>query len=349
MQSYLKFFILPIVFLILSCSEQNRALLVDTSSVQLDSIRILRFDKELQQLVNASPEEVTALHRQWKLEYGPFYQDFIEGILQLGWVEDEGLITEQLYKLGQSEVFADISAEIQATFPNLAIEEKELTEAFKRLKYHLPEAYIPEEFVSYYSGFSVQIPIGNNYMGMGLDLFLGDNHPFYQTLAQHFPPHISQHFTPENLVPRVVESYIYEELLHQDVQQATFLEHMFRHGKALYLMDALLPDTEDRLKIGYTEAQLTWANAFQKKIWDWMIEEEFLYQTDPALIARQFADAPFTPELGKNNESSPKLGRFIGWQIVRRYMKEHPETTIEELLEMKDAQGFLLDANYKGR
>ena len=51
--------------------------------------------------------------------------------------------------------------------------------------------------------------------------------------------------------------------------------------------------------------------------------------------------------LGENRDSAPKLGVWMGWQIVRKYMKEHPDVTLQQLMADNDAQKILNQSKYK--
>lgn len=354
MQSYLNFVILPIVILMVSCSEPPSRQPVDVSQVPLENIVIERFDREFGRLVpdssSGDPVQHTALlHRQWKLDYGQFYKDFVEGILRIGAVEDDLAIPEILTGIGAKPEFDSLRKSIEEVYPDLGAQEAQLTEAFKRIRYYLPDAPIPARFIAFFSGFAVQIPMGEEYIGIGLDMFLGADSEFYPDLIGTFPRYISRRFTPEHLVPRVLESYIFESLLEGPKQNATFLDHMLHQGKVLYLMDLTLPLVNDSIKIGYTDKQIAWAYHFQEQVWDWMISEELLYQTDFSLINRHFSEGPFTIGLGEKNESAPKLGVFMGWQLVRQYMERYPETSISELLQMNDGQKMLQESGYQGK
>jgi hypothetical protein len=41
------------------------------------------------------------------------------------------------------------------------------------------------------------------------------------------------------------------------------------------------------------------------------------------------------------------LGRWIGWQIVRSYMKKNKETSLSELFSFSDSQQILSESGYK--
>ena len=341
LQSYLYFAILTLF----SCSGAEERTTPDVSHIELNHIQVERFDLDLQ---NLTPGHAPSLHELWKVKYGNFYQDYLERILKIASVENDITASLILGEISEMPDFKDLADSVHTRFPNLIKQEEELTDAFKRILYYLPESDLPSRFIAYFSGFAVQIPVGEDYIGIGLDLFMGPNFPYYSDLIGTYPRYISQRFTPENIAPRVVEAYIRQELLPTEPQETTLLNHMLHHGKAMYLMDLILPHHMDSLKIGYTDRQQAWAKHYQRSVWDWMIENKMLYQNEHTLLQQFFGESPFTPDLGVTNESAPKLGTFIGWQMVRQYMERFPNTSITQLLEMTDGQTFLLQSRYKG-
>src|SRR5690606_18920677 len=94
--------------------------------------------------------------------------------------------------------------------------------------------------------------------------------------------------------------------------------------------------------------QWEWANHFERDIWAWLLQENLLYEADYNRIQKYLGEAPFTPELGEQNDSAPKLGVFIGWKIVRAYMERNPDISLSGLLEINDAQKILDGSRYRG-
>ena len=134
----------------------------------------------------------------------------------------------------------------------------------------------------------------------------------------------------------------------EDQNSATsLLDNMVEKGKMMYLVDAMLPDTPDSLKIGYTETQLEWCEANEPAMWTYLIEQKMLYSTKRMDIVRYINDAPSTS--GFPVESPGRSGVWIGWQIVRQYMKKHPDITLSELMSNKDYQKILNESEYDPR
>jgi len=336
-QIYLFFFI-PFIT---ACTQRKD---INTSQINL-SISIERFDQSMDSLTS---HNIAIKHALWQKKYGQFYMDYVSRMLMAGNLQDTAELFDNYRKILQNRDFKALKKATAATFKDLSEQEKQLTQAFKHVKYYFPQARVPR-IIAFFSGFTVQSPINTDYIGVGLDMFLGSDSKFYPALIQSIPRYISQRFTPENIVPRTMETYIRETLYPEpNSKTPNLLSLMIYNGKVLYLMDKMMPDVTDSLKIGYTRAQLEWANAYEKDIWAWFLEEHLLYETDYYKIQKHLGEAPFTPELGTHNQSAPKLGIFLGWQIVKKYMKEHPDVTLPQLLQTADAQKFLKDARYKG-
>lgn len=332
-QSYL-FFLCAIVFF--SCKNNKKP---DVSNIKLD-IKVERFDHDL---YAGKGKDITATHAFLEKKYGAFYDDFIHQMV--GNSSYTGVaVLEGLYK---DKAYTDLTQEVDSVFPNLNKVDRELTEVFKYIKYYYPKAEIPR-FIAFVSGFAYQTPIGDNYLGIGLDMFLGKDSKFYAALVESLPQYLTRKFTPEYIVPRVSEYYVRENLIKEQDQDRSLLSKMIYNGKILYFMEQVLPEaTPDTVKIGYTSQQLSWCKTFEPEIWAYFMENNLLYNTDYSKIQVYLSDGPFTPGIGEKRESAPKLGVWIGWQIVKQYMKQHPDVTLKQLMAEKDAQKILSDSRYK--
>ncbi len=72
-----------------------------------------------------------------------------------------------------------------------------------------------------------------------------------------------------------------------------------------------------------------------------------LYQTDSQWIERFLEPAPFSKfYLELDLESPGRVGRWIGWQIVRKYRDLYPEKPLQELLRLP-AQQLFNQSKYK--
>jgi hypothetical protein len=324
LQKYFFFLIVAIA----SCRETTTINRPDVSNINVQ-VHIERFDQNLAQL---KPKDISSKNKAWQEQYGVFYSNYMQDILQIADPADSIRVKEYLTQIIKQKDFIDLNKAVTKVYPSMESYEKELSQVFKYVKYYFPEYDLPR-FITYVSGFAYQTPIGEDYVGIGLDMFLGAESEFYPALVQSIPLYISRRFTPENIPD----------------QTHNTLQHMIYNGKILYAMDMLLENVSDELKIGYTKEQLAWAKKYQSDVWTWFLQENLLYSTDHLRIQKYFTEAPFTPELGEKNESAPKLGSFIGWMLVRKYMERHPKTSLNELFAIQDAQKILEESKYKGK
>lgn len=326
-----------ICLLTCACHQDHR---VDTSKVKIN-LQIERFDQDLSKIEPSQlHEKLPALQKK----YPVFYKDYFEKILNLGSTENTEYIN-MLEQILAGRPFRDLQHETDSVYPSLDAQKPELLDAFKHIKYYYPEWKVPK-LVTYISGFQVQTPIGSGYVGIGLDMFLGNKSKFYPALVESVPRYISRRFTPENITPRVVEVITREDLFPELENDKSLLAKMVYNGKLLYFMKAIQPDLADSTIIGYSKQQMDWAQTYESDTWAYFLEQDLLYNTDYMKIQKYLAEAPFTPGLGQKNDSAPKLGLFIGWQIVKHYMENNPEVDLKKLMLMKDAQQILTQAKY---
>lgn len=313
---------------------------VDVSKIKL-SIHIERLDKDMTRL---NPGNITTLAPTLHRKYGAFYEDYVKNMLGAGSASDTGYY-KNLRIILKNHDYNELRKSVQLTFPDLSKEEAELTDAFKHVKYYYPKQKVPR-IISFFSGFAVQVPVGDNYLGIGLDMFLGAGSKFYPALRQSLPEYISRRFTPENITPRVMEAFIREDMF-PEPDETNLLDRMIYNGKIMYFMKSAMPDVPDSVIIGYTAAQQQWSEKFESGIWGFFLQQNLLYETDYMKIQKFLAEAPFTPGIGDRNESSPKLAVFTGWRIVKKYMERNQNVSLQELMQDKDTQAILNHSHYK--
>jgi uncharacterized protein YjaZ len=168
---------------------------------------------------------------------------------------------------------------------------------------------------------------------VSLELYLGKEHKFYQ-----FPNYLKQNFEERQIMPDVVSSFAFRKI--PVSPDRTLLAQMIFEGKQLYAKDLLLPEYTDAEKMGYTPEQIKWCEENESYMWRYFIENEVLYSDDPKLNTRFIAPAPFSKFfLEIDNDSPGRVGAWIGWQMVRSYMKNN-KATLPELLKTNAKEIF---------
>jgi hypothetical protein len=217
----------------------------------------------------------------------------------------------------------------------------DLEKAFKHYKYYFPQKKIPVIYTCI-SGFNQSVVTSENLIGISLDKYLGADSPFYEKLG--LAEYKRRNMHPAKIVPDVMYGWAVTEWPKPE-GASNLLSQMIVEGKTMYLVDAMLPEKHDSLKIGFTRKQLEFCKKNEASMWTYLAEHKQLYSTDRMTIKRYIDDGPFTSSF--TNESPARTGVWIGWQIVRSYMKQHPETKLADLMNNPDFQGILNQSGYQ--
>jgi len=189
--------------------------------------------------------------------------------------------------------------------------------------------------------------IATDALAVGLQLHLGSNFSLYTSeMGQAlYPAYISRKFTPETIPVNSIKNII-DDLFPDQSAEKTLIEQMVEKGKRMYLLDLLMPDTPDSLKIGYTDNQLKGCVKNEGLIWNYFLRNGLVYNNDPSIIKNYIGDSPNTPEFG---EGAPGyIGLFTGWQIVKKYMAENPSLPLTELMRL-DPKKLFEESKYRPR
>ena len=135
------------------------------------------------------------------------------------------------------------------------------------------------------------------------------------------------------------------KMINQPVREI-FLDELIYQGKKMYLKDLWLPKSEEYSRIGYTADELNWAEDNEFYIWQYFIENEILYDNNSKLYDRFIARGPFSRfNLQLDSESPSSLGIYIGWKIVKSFMKNNDIKLVNML--QSDSQYIFKNAKFK--
>ncbi len=319
-----------IALFLFSCNSDSGKLDINVDDISIEPVHIKRYGQALFNVDRSNLE--SELHRLQK-DFPVFLGDDIDDPINL--MKVENFINDPL--------LIEAAEDCNNIFPDLSFLENELTDAFKHLKYYFPDFEAPDVY-TYISGFDHEYPIhyDGRIMLIALDMYLGQDYEPYKKLG-----------VPEYRIRKFNREYITRDCIEQIAQAINsggskgknMLDLMLSKGKVLYFLDAMISGTNDSIKIKYSGLQLRWAMENESKLWAFLIENEMLYSSDKTVEKKLLLDAPFTSYFG--NESPPRLGEWIGWKIVSRFMETNPNTRMEDLLKNQDSQGILQKSRYK--
>lgn len=309
----MKIYLLPlaICFFLLSCEKKNK---IEKAVEEIPvEIKVDRFDKAF---FETKPEDLSQLKQKY-----PYF--FPAGTDDAIWIEKM-----------QHPQWRELYGEVQKKYADFSTINQEIETLFKHIKFYFPKTKTPK-VVTLISemDYNTKTIYADSLVIVSLELYLGKNHKFYQ-----FPEYIKQNFEPTQIVPDIASSFLQTKMV-PDTDK-TFLSQMIYLGKELYLKELLLPEYTDAARIGYTPEQINWCEENEGYIWRYFIDKEMLYSVDAKLIPRFLSPAPFSKfYLEIDNDSPGQVGAWIGWQIVRSYMKNN-DVTINELMNKKAKEIF---------
>lgn len=312
------FAVLLIFILFFGCSDNDKtAQAIEKINIDL---KVSRFDQEF---AKANAADIPALKKSYPYLFPTQYADSI-------WVA----------KL-KDTIQLELLSEIEHAFPDFTEETQELEQLFKHIKYYFPEYNVPKVVtVTSDVEYNYRIILTDSLLLIGLDNYLGPDHKFYQGI---------QNYIAQGLDKRYLTSDVASAFAKQVVpgpKDRTFLAQMVYYGKELFLKDKLMPVATDAQKINYSQEQLDWAKVNEQQTWRNFIEQKHLYSTDNKLAQRFLDPAPFSKfGLEIDNESPGRIGRFMGWQIVRAFMEKN-DISLRQMLNLS-AEEIFKKANYK--
>jgi hypothetical protein len=323
-----------------SCTTDPAEPIPDVSGIDVE-VEVRRFEQELFGLDTTQwANELADLEAR----YPAFSTLYFERILRSKMLGDE----HPTYVKGfiQHPSVRQLYDTCMIVFEDFEPIAREFEDAFRFYKYYFPEDTLSGTLTTFISEYTIGVFLyEDNKIGLGLDFFLGADYP-YQTLNPsnpNFSNYLTRSFTPKHMVEKAFRLLLEDKLGYP--QGNRLLDMMVHNGKKLYLLDKMLPNTADSILMEVTAPQMDWLEESERDIWSFFINENLLYSTDFQDIRKYIEYSPNSP--GMPAEAPGRTGNWLGWQIVKAYMKRQPEATLQDLIMITDAQQILDASRYK--
>jgi gliding motility-associated lipoprotein GldB len=319
-----------IIVLITSCKQNPKH--VDVSGVPVD-IKSSRLEEDL---FGNKGENISTL----KARYDGFFDLFCFRLTELG-TPDTSLLKTRLDDFTSDADLRNIYSLSEKIYSDFSPEDKQLTDAFRHYKYFFPQKLIPR-VITFISGFNYGVVATDSALGIGLDMYLGSDTKFYPALQ--FPNYKIARMRKEYIVVDALKGWAQSEW-EPNPEQADLLSQMMYYGKILYFLDAMMPDAADSIRTGFTSEQLRWCEANEKNTWSFFIDQKILFSNDQNQVTKFINDGPTTNGFPKSSPGG--IGQWMGWKIVKAYMKNNPEVKLDQLMNNSDYKKMLNESRYK--
>ena len=220
------------------------------------------------------------------------------------------------------------SPDIMAHFPSLDQTESDIASMMSELSRALPTATLPSHFVSFATPYNQSIIVADTTLLIALNHYLGPDYEGYRS----FESYQRAQKTPERIPADVAEAILAS--LHPyapDAQSATTLSRMVYEGALVAGVRMALPDAEEAFVLGYSPEEYKWAVDNEARAWQTIVEGDLLFSSDPAIADRLLLPSPSTSLVNAN--APGRLGRFIGYRIIKSYMENNTEDDLGHLLD----------------
>lgn len=258
----------------------------------------------------------------------------------------EGLTDEMVAARRSDSLLTSAYGKVKTAFTDLRSIEKSLDSMFTRIKYYFPQWEYPAVY-TYMSewDFSSQALYSHesSSLYLPLDLYLGPQDELYTGIYPYLLRYLDRRYMAPNVARAIAEDFAGSGA----GKGYRLIDLMAYYGKILYLGGLFLGTDDTALLLGYDVEQIGWARANEQSVWKYFVGNDMLFASDKAYEGRFFDPAPFSKFYTEADREAPwGIGRYLGLEMVRRYVERHPGTTPAELAALS-ADSVLEGSKYK--
>lgn len=279
-------------------------------------------------LVFTPISEVEHKNSRWKKDLGDPYAYVLGRCIGIASPSDS-VVASALEIFRKDTYIAQLEKDIQKEFYPVQTFSNEIDLAFKRIKFHLPKAKLPERVFFANTLFVSSAFATESDMVIGLERYLGAQNK----LIQQLPPDVyfkwvtdgmQRKFLQTDLISTWTMTHIVPEV------KGNLAEEMIRWGKILIVAEAALYDSAKELVLRYSKEDYEWALENEYNLWDYLKREELLFKDSEREKMNMINPGPFT--VGLPEKGPDRLGQFLGWRIVHSFLEKN-DVSLQTLIE----------------
>ncbi len=331
-----------------SCKSDKGKNIPDVSQIDAQ-VELIQFDVELFDLDSTASNEVLLNLRKKHPAMWDLYFQHIIPIAKTVNTEEEllDLVRDEL----SNERMRWIHDTTYTIYRNIAPITDEFRQAFQFYKYYFPGQEPPRLYTINsefgYFPFIFEDDDGSNALGISLEMFLGEDFPYQTYLgnATAFSSYLTRSYNQEHIVKRSLDVLVDDHATGPTGER--LIDLMIHNGKKLYVVSELIPFAHDSIIMSYSLKDLEWCQNNERNLWAHFLHEDLLYNQERMKINKLITPSPNAP--GLPQDAPGDNASWVGWQIVKNFMARHPDMTLQELLDITDAQEILDKSKYKPR
>jgi hypothetical protein len=321
-----------LIFNLFSCKNEKNETDIDLTKITINT-PIIRLDSALMHL--KSKEEV--------LKFLNDNENICSQYFDVP-IQDFPAFSEKLFSFVSNPALANFYSKSINTPNGISTDSlyNALNQAFKHIKFYYPTLKAPKIYTMF-SGFSGKdLMVSDTAIVIGLDYFVGKNATYRPQLYDYQLVKYEKNY----IVPSILNHFA-TKYSKTNLNDKTLLAEMVFYGKCYAFTKTMIPDAPDSLIIDYTGKQLEDTEVSQELVWGHFIDQKLLYENSPFKKAKYLEEKPSVPEISP--DCPGMIGRWLGWKIVKKFIANNSEVSIQQLMADENAQLIFEKSKYKGK
>lgn len=327
---YRFIFILLSIIVLSACHSDEQQ-----GDFSFTGIKIARYDR-LQ--YEATVQNSFFSLQRMNTEFAQETRLLIEDVLDLGAVNTPD-INERLCAYFSDSILVHLMEDVEEKFKDMSPFEKRLTRGFKNLKREMPDLQIPKVYTQI-SALNQSIVVSDSVLGISLDKYMGTEYPLYK---RYYYANQRRSMSPDDIVPDCFTFYLLGQYPFPWMEgHRSLTDLLLYRGKIAWVVETILEgEVDGEIALGYSPEEIEWCEEYEDELWKGMEQNHYMDATDPMVI-RSFISSN-TGLSFKGQKIPPFLGIWLGMKKVEKYMKNHPEIGMKNLLENTDSASIMED------
>ncbi len=254
---------------------------------------------------------------------------------------NDSVFINELFSRFNNPYFDSLWIDTRQVFGDMSELKRELKEAFTNIKYYYPDFQLPR-IQTVITGLESDIFVSDSLIIIGLDYYLGAQARYKPNMYEYMQRRYQKNF----IVPSILLLYGIDESINKtNLDDRTVLADMIAYGKTYYFAKQMLPCVADSVFIGYTKEEMEGSRANSDLIWKRLVQDEVFYATSHLVKQKYVSERPKTLEVG---EKCPgRIATWVGWEVVKKYMSEHKNISLPQLMANPNANEIFQQSRYK--
>jgi len=339
-------FIFALFSITTGCVSESKEVVPDVSEIEV-KYRLARFEQILTNILRSSQKQMGM--DMIPQTHEAFYKTYFKSVLPIRGFGTKDFLPN-IDSLWHDQENIKLYNRVTNMYGDFKSEKAEIDQAYKYMSHYFPQ-FVPPNVYTFISDFGNQVFLyedqGRDGVGIGLDMFLGEEFPYTQFSKENpaFSAYLSRTFNRDHITRKVMYMII-DDMIGPPAGDR-LLDHMIHNGKKLYILDKVIPMAHDSIVMEYSREEIHWVEESELSMWAFFFDQDLFYETNSMKINKYISASPNSP--GMPADAPGRTANYMGWQIVKAYMNKHQGTSLDQLIELQDAQLIMDKSRYKPR